>query len=338
MAVVVKSSQEKFRGLRPLRSSSDLAQVAGLIESAFEAELDRGGREALQELKTLSYLGPFLLLFELLSPEFRRSFSGFVWEEEGRIVGNVTINQVGREARHWLISNIAVAKDYRRRGIARRLVLAALDYARHHGGEWASLQVRTDNEPAMKLYRSLGFEEMVAISDLKLQKARPVAIISTAGFTLRLSRPEEWRKEYQLVKASTSTKAQWVNPVRLSQFEPTLSRRLFQAIARLFSNQRTHRLVIDGKGGFVALLIIHLGRWESEHRLEIFIHPDYRGQLEEILVTSALNILSNFPSRPVSTRQTSDQPQLIETLKRYGFSEQRTLSHMRFDLTRPLPH
>ena len=55
---------------------------------------------------------------------------------------------------------IATARGEQRKGHARRLVLSALKWARQHGARKAWLQVEADNETALALYRSLGFEEV----------------------------------------------------------------------------------------------------------------------------------------------------------------------------------
>lgn len=55
---------------------------------------------------------------------------------------------------------IATAEAVRNRGHGRHLVLSALKWARLRGASQAWLQVEADNEPALALYRSLGFEEV----------------------------------------------------------------------------------------------------------------------------------------------------------------------------------
>jgi ribosomal protein S18 acetylase RimI-like enzyme len=54
---------------------------------------------------------------------------------------------------------IAVAEAKRGQGHGRRIVLAALRWAKMNSAKTAWLQVEVDNEPALSLYRSLGFEE-----------------------------------------------------------------------------------------------------------------------------------------------------------------------------------
>jgi ribosomal-protein-alanine N-acetyltransferase len=58
------------------------------------------------------------------------------------------------------ILNLAVHPDYRRRGIARRLLAEGLAQARTLGAELAWLEVRPSNLAARALYKSFGFTEV----------------------------------------------------------------------------------------------------------------------------------------------------------------------------------
>ena len=63
----------------------------------------------------------------------------------------------------WLVAdeihilNVATDGVYRRQGLARRVLTAALTHAREHRCTRAILEVRRSNEPAINLYASLGF-------------------------------------------------------------------------------------------------------------------------------------------------------------------------------------
>lgn len=55
------------------------------------------------------------------------------------------------------ITNIAVHSDYRRNGVASKLVEELLKYCNEHGISYVLLEVRLNNFPAQKLYEKYGF-------------------------------------------------------------------------------------------------------------------------------------------------------------------------------------
>ena len=56
------------------------------------------------------------------------------------------------------ITNIAVKKEYRRRGLGKALVSNILSYLKSVSIPFAVLEVRSNNKAAQELYRSLGFK------------------------------------------------------------------------------------------------------------------------------------------------------------------------------------
>ena len=113
--------QAEFRGLRPLDPRNDLSQVADLIEEAFGTELEPGGLAALRDLRVLSHMGPLVGLMARSDPYLEDVLGGFVWIEDDRVVGNVTLQRMDSYGSRWQIANVAVSKDYRGRGIGRAL-------------------------------------------------------------------------------------------------------------------------------------------------------------------------------------------------------------------------
>ena len=347
VAKAVRQRRE-FSGLRPADPSRDMGQVAALMEEAFAGNLTRQGREALRELKMMSHFGPFLWLLDRTSPEFHETFRGFVWVEEGCIVGNASVGRPDPYSLRWLISNVAVQPDYQGRGIAHHLVQAAIDLAGEHGGEWAVLQVHTDNVAACKLYQDLGFDQIAAVTELRLERVRPIAFAPVKGPSARLRRAQssrsgqgfalrrrgygEWLKEYELASAATSTEAQWLKPVRADRFMAGLDQRLSKWLGNLIRGHKEHRLAVEEGDRFIATLTVQASRWRGDHSLELMVHPDRRGQLEEMLVTKALSILESYPERGVSVTHPAEHQEAIEALKLCGFVEKRTLAQMRLAL------
>jgi ribosomal-protein-alanine N-acetyltransferase len=55
------------------------------------------------------------------------------------------------------INNLAVAPPWRRRGIAKHLLQAALEFGQERGARQAFLEVRASNQAAQRLYRQFAF-------------------------------------------------------------------------------------------------------------------------------------------------------------------------------------
>ena len=157
-------------GLRPLDPRRDLGQVADLIEEAFGGELELGGLAALRDMRMLARMGPLVSLMARSDPYMEDVLGGFVWVEDDRVVGNVTIQRLDPYGTRWQIANVAVTKDYQRRGIGRALVEAAVQRIDDRRGGWAVLQVRTDNDVAQGLYKRLGFEPLTEDAVLTMER------------------------------------------------------------------------------------------------------------------------------------------------------------------------
>ncbi len=57
------------------------------------------------------------------------------------------------------VANIAVLPEYRRRGIAGRLIQNAISVCRENNAEFLSLEVRVSNNAAIALYEKYGFKK-----------------------------------------------------------------------------------------------------------------------------------------------------------------------------------
>ena len=220
-----------YRGLRPLDPRKDLNQVADLIEEAFTGELEPGGIAALRDMRMLSHVGPLVSLMARSDPYLEDVLGGFVWVEDDRVVGNVTIQRLDAYGSRWQIANVAVTKDYQSRGIGRALVTAALERIAERRGSWAVLQVRSDNATAKGLYQRLGFEDLTEDVWLQIDRLPPAAAPQAeAPAGLRPYRHDEWQARYTLESAWRSEKAQWWRPVRSHDFMQLAASRLGERV------------------------------------------------------------------------------------------------------------
>ena len=76
-----------------------------------------------------------------------------------KVVGSLTfIGNSRKKVRHTGEFGISVLKEYRRKGIATRMIECMMEWAKRKGIEKIHLKVIEDNLAAISLYRKLGFE------------------------------------------------------------------------------------------------------------------------------------------------------------------------------------
>ena len=335
MVAVIARRKSEVSGLRPMEPARDLLGVANLIQVAFASELDRSGQAALREMRNMGRLGPLLWWLDRANLDFDELLSGFVWVEQGHIVGNVTVSRAAPGSDRWIISNVAVAEPYRGRGIARGLMDAALELIHEWRGKIVTLQVREGNAPALHLYQSMGFHEVFGTAYLRLD--RPPAV-EPLPVTLR-GRPRQRRftisdaqMEYELARAVTPEPVQIEQPVRRMRYTLGFEQHLVDRARWLVGGGPTLRLMLAGHDRFEAGITAETGTWGREAKLFLTVHPELWGQAEKILISHGLHHLRGWPRRVVLVRHPTYHAEGIEAFKSFGFREERTLVWMRREL------
>jgi ribosomal protein S18 acetylase RimI-like enzyme len=146
--------------LRRLDMRRDLANVADLVELCFYDTLDPEGKQYLKEMRKAAQNPSLLGWANSMIEEAPMPPSGYVWEDDGRLVGNLSLIPIMVHGkRGYMIANVATHPDYRGRGIATALTETALKHAQEHGAVTVWLQVRDDNPSAIQIYVSNGFKE-----------------------------------------------------------------------------------------------------------------------------------------------------------------------------------
>jgi ribosomal-protein-alanine N-acetyltransferase len=123
----------------------------GVIRPATACDVQR-----IHEVERACFSDPWStgLFAGLLAGEESGMARVFVADVEGRVLGFIVAERADPEVH---ITNVAVHEECRRTGIARRLLDAALSWARSLGLEEAWLEVRESNAAARGLYREFGF-------------------------------------------------------------------------------------------------------------------------------------------------------------------------------------
>lgn len=93
---------------------------------------------------------------EMISDTFiQDNFIGFVAEEDGKVVGYIALTYCLDEAE---INIIAVTREFRRKGIASKLLEKTYETLLPMGVDKIFLEVRRSNKSAQNLYKKQGFD------------------------------------------------------------------------------------------------------------------------------------------------------------------------------------
>jgi ribosomal protein S18 acetylase RimI-like enzyme len=216
---------------RPIDLRRDLNPIADLMERCFADTLDPDGLRYLQHMRAAARHPGYASWRRIAADGAPLPVSGYVWEEAGALVGNLTlIPYYTLRTRYYLIANVAVHPDYRRRGIATHLTNAALEHARQRGAQSVWLHVRQENVGASLLYRRAGFEERARRSTWYLEPkvsseaVAPGILPEAAHPRLRVqARPSaDWRWQRPWLEGRYPETLNWHLSLKLNALQPGL--------------------------------------------------------------------------------------------------------------------
>ncbi|NLX08938.1 MAG: GNAT family N-acetyltransferase [Chloroflexi bacterium] len=270
--------------------------------------------------KTLHRLWPLLRVAQVFSPSLRDLLLGYIWFEDDRPVGLTNVLRQGSSDR-WIIGNVAVLPDYRRRGIARQLVAASVDLARQRGARAISLDVVADNLPAYALYDRLGFVHYTGRAEL-VHEGGALLPESTLpdGYTLQRGTVTDWRPRYSLAQRITPDAVQQYTPVEADYFrQSSLLRALAPLIQRAMGN-RVDVFKVHAQGQIVASGIVtarlHPGGMNS---LSILLDPAHAALAPAFVDCLLRHVLTLSPGRRTELSVPHWQPDVIAAALAAGF-------------------
>ncbi len=219
--------------MRPLNILRDLPTVADLIELCFANTLDPEGRSYIDQMRRNGRDSGFLNWAPRVIESVSLPLSGFVWEDNGRIVGNVSLIPFSKAGlKVFLIANVATHPDYRRRGIARALTEAAMRRAREKHADTIWLHVRQDNPGAIALYRNLGFYERTRRTTWYTSSS---GIPQSSGHGTAISiRPRsswDWPQQNRWLEVSYPPSLDWYFAHRWNVLRPGLFNGIYRFLA-----------------------------------------------------------------------------------------------------------
>lgn len=323
--------------IRRLNPRHDLLAIADLIELCFAETLDQNGRDYIRQLRQVAKETSFFWIGASTNQIYAPR-EGFVWEEQGKIIANLSIFpfQTSRGV-EYLIANVAVHPDYRRRGIARMLTERALDYIRERGGRQAWLNVREDNQAAYALYRQLDFSERLRRTHWQYLPPSPNSLQSknaenqtTPNALIHVGRriASEWELQKQWLLATYPQDYHWHLDFQLGSFAPG-----FFAWLRAILNENHYQHYSIRKGQ----QLIGVASLQSNAREGQFLWMACHPQWELEAFQAFLGFMSNH--QLLKRKITLDYPaqRATQILQEFGFVPVQTLIWMQRPLTPAQP-
>ena len=327
MAAIATPILSKASQLRPLNILRDLPGVADLVEKCFADTIDSEGRHYLQQMRRAGQDNAFMRWAANAVESVSMPLSGYVWEENGEIIGNVSLIPYRKKKKKiYLIANVAVRPDFRRKGIGRALTVKAIQHTsdRHAFATW--LHVRADNPGAIALYVSLGFQELArrttwqAKPDRNASNEEPTILV-----TKRSGR--DWTQQAAWLERLYPDLMTWYQPMPWWSLRPGLGPFLYRFVMDYDVRHWVAR--IDGR--LSAML-----SWQSmpDHGDRLWAAVPQEGG-ERALTALLLNARRNLPWRQ---NLTLDYPagEYDDSIVTAGFHLQRTLLWMKLKEENPV--
>ncbi len=317
-------------GLRPIDPYRDLKAVTDLIVVAFGDRLDPAGQLALAHMRRVARRRGLMRLFYW--PEWDSPGAvppGFVWVEHGQVVGNVSLRPA-LERGGYLIGNVCVHPDWRRRGIARALMEAALTRLSARGGRWAGLEVRADSPEARRMYEHLGFREAGRTMHLLRPAGLPVAVseLPSPDVAWRRGGGRDSRALLGLARATVPVSLHALLELRSGNYEAGWGRTMDTWLA----GKRESWWVAEQGGRLCGAVRALRDRRRAPDRLEVLVREGYAARLGRALALRGVLSLSRSGSKLVEAVVPCDLVPVAAALQEVGFRTSHVLVQMRQDL------
>ena len=306
--------------LRPLNIMRDLPAVSSLVETCFASTLDDEGRRYIQQLRRAGQDNAFLRWASSAVETVSMPLSGFIWEEGGEVIGNVSLIPYRWERKkYYLIANVAVRPDQRRRGIGRALTLAAKQQACKRGADQIWLHVRDDNPGAIELYRELGFKELARRTLWQAKTSRAVELPVSSQVILR-RRKRDWAEQEAWLRRLYPGLQDWYQPMPWRMLQPGL----WPAFYRFLMDADVRHWAAYEQDRLQCVLSWQAMNGSSDH-LWAAVPPEGSGQSLTVLLTAVRRSLAWRPLLSLDFPSGECQAEIEAA----GFQPHRTLLWMK---------
>ncbi len=253
---------------------------------------------------------------------------GYVWEEDGKIIGNATLLTTRTNGR-FLVVNVAVHPDHRRRGIARDLMAAIIQLVREKNGHEILLQVEKANDAAIHLYQSLRFQTIGHMTTWYTAVSRLRELEPGIDMDIRELPRHNWEEAYRLDTAALPPNLNWPEPLPHDAYKLHYWRRLENFLNGRHAEAWTTTDEAHQLTGVAGIW----GEWGRPYHVTLRVHPSWQGQMERPLLAKIIRRLYTLSRRNVRLDHPDDDQLMTELLREANFQPRRTLTHMHLNIS-----
>ena len=311
--------------LRPLNVLRDLPAVADLVESCFHDTMDHDGHRYIEQMRQAGKDNAFLRWAIHTADTVSMPLSGFVWEENRQIIGNVSLIPFHKNKKKiFLIANVAVHQEHRRKGVARLLTDAAIHQAQQRKADGIWLHVRDDNPGAIRLYQQLSFHERARRTSWYAAPDRSI-IPPNSGIRVAARQSRDWPQHESWLRETYPDVMSWYQSIPWMSIRPGIGPSLYRFFMEYESRQ--------------------WAAYQENHLQAVVTWQQVSGQSDRLWAAAAdvgdeaLTILLLHVRRTLPWRQNLllDYPagKSSHALLAAGFHQRRTLVWMEWDASKP---
>jgi ribosomal protein S18 acetylase RimI-like enzyme len=325
MMVEVVISATARGHLRRLEMRRDLAKVADLVEICFYDTLDPEGKQYLNDMRRAAQNTSLMGFASSFIEETSMPPSGYVWEEDGRLVGNLSLIPIMVQGkRGYMIANVATHPDFRGRGIAKALTEIALRHAREHGASMVWLQVRDDNPSAIHIYMNNGFEERMRRTSW-YGGPNHLEQHTAAGVMIGKRRVSHWALQREWLNRIYPSDFTWHLPLDWNLFRADMWGKIY----RVFSLESPHHWSAERNGDLKGVVS---WRHSNDYTDTMWLAVPEQIDEEAILALLLKARTAIQKEQPLSLNFPSDVA--VHVLREAGFYAHQTLIWMEYKFSR----
>jgi ribosomal protein S18 acetylase RimI-like enzyme len=291
----------------------DLASALKVVQLSFVEEFELKGLDPKYVEKLASQMFGVLgcILRGLLKIFGKDYFRLFVAEVGGEVVGTIMITKQEKVA---YISTVAVHPNFRRRGIARKLVKSALEYVQNQKLRRAVLHVIPMNSLAKTLYMRFGFRDFERLVLFAADVERVSSSEHVEGIDIADFRKSQTDTVYELLRCSEDPKRLDV----LDYGKDNLKTTFFERVFHLYSKVQMVALRDSQIVGYIEAT--YTASEEAGQISNVQIYPELKGKgIEEMLIHAAVSKVKQAGIRKVIGTASARRPELIAAMVKLGF-------------------